>query len=79
MARKKAPTYSIDSTKEMSNRARYEYWRESGIAVADAPLHYLTGKELDAYTDKCIWEQKHPDKVAKRVIKVGKARGVQTK
>lgn len=50
----------INRIKTTSNRHRYEYWRERGIAISDAPVQYLTKQELDDYTDEQIWRAAHP-------------------
>lgn len=42
------------SAKKITHATRYQFWREAGIAIQDAPLRYATGKELDRYTDQCI-------------------------
>lgn len=36
---------------------RYRYWRRNGIAVSDAPIDYMTGPELDEYTDELIKQE----------------------
>lgn len=50
----------ISRIKTVSNRARYEYWRERGVAIGDAPVRYLTKQDLDDYTDEQIWRDAHP-------------------
>jgi len=32
----------------------YAYWREVGVCISDAPVSYLSGKELDDYTREAI-------------------------
>ena len=41
-------------SKKVSIEDRWNFWRECGIAVGDAPLDYRTGDELDALTDEHI-------------------------
>lgn len=54
--------YKIDRIKPLSNRRRYEYWREHGVSFpnADGSVEVLNKADLDAYTDEQIWRAAHP-------------------
>ena len=40
-----------------ANARRYEYWRDCGICISDAPVSFLFLEELDKFTDQAIAEE----------------------
>lgn len=40
---------------DKADALRYRHWRDGdGICIGDAPVQYLSGKELDDYTDEAM-------------------------
>lgn len=39
-----------------TNARRYEYWRDCGICIGDAPVSFVFLEELDKFTDQAIKE-----------------------
>ena len=62
-------TYKINHVKNLSNRARYEYWRERGVLNAGK---LMTKQELDTYTDEQIWRLNHPGREPVEIVNLGK-------
>ena len=67
-----ADEYKIDRIKPVSNRRRWEYWREKGIITSvedNGAVNVYSKQELDDYTDRAIWLADHPGQDPTTIVK----------